>query len=84
MQMVVHVCAGGAAQAQEEVSAQLLLMKTMLYGVGDQEPQTEVTAQLAQEVYNHDILNLLINNLTKVDFEVSLPPGIYSYFGELF
>jgi calcium binding protein 39 len=56
-------------KAQEEVSAQLLLMKTMLYGVGDQEPQTEVTAQLAQEVYNHDILNLLINNLTKVDFE---------------
>jgi len=46
-------------------------MKGILYGTGDQEPQTEMTASLAQEVYNNNIMLLLVENLTKVDFEVS-------------
>ena len=45
-------------------------MKNMLYGTADQEPQTEVTAQLAQEMYNNNMLHLLIQNLAKIDFEV--------------
>ena len=42
----------------------------MLCGTGDAEPQAELTAQLAQEVYNGNILELLIVNLAKIDFEV--------------
>jgi calcium binding protein 39 len=44
-------------------------MKNMLYGTETQEPQTELTAQLAQEFYNHDIPLHLIQNLQKLEFE---------------
>ena len=44
----------------------------MLCGSGDAEPQSEVTAQLAQEIYNANLLELLIGDLAKIDFEVSL------------
>lgn len=42
----------------------------MLYGSGEQEPQTELTAQLAQEFYNQDMLVHLVENLPRLDFEV--------------
>lgn len=58
-------------QASEEVSKNLSSIRTMLYGSGDQEPHTEVVAQLAQEMYNSNMLQLLIHNLNKIDFEVS-------------
>ena len=48
------------------------LPQVMLYGSGDQEPQTELTAQLAQEFYNYDMLFHLVNNLARLDFEVSV------------
>jgi calcium binding protein 39 len=54
----------------EDVSQLLSLIKSMLCGTGDAEPQTELTAQLAQEVYNSSLLELLISNLAKIDFEV--------------
>ena len=38
----------------------------------DQEPQTEVAAQLAQEFYNHDLPLHLVTNLGKLEFEVSI------------
>lgn len=38
----------------------------------DQDPQAELVAQLAQEYYNHNIFLLLVNSLSKFDFEVSL------------
>lgn len=44
-------------------------MKIMLYGTGDQEPQTDLTAQLAQEMYNADMLTFEIENLSRIDFE---------------
>ena len=44
----------------------------MLCGSGDAEPQSEVTAQLAQEIYNANLLEQLIGDLAKIDFEVSL------------
>lgn len=57
-------------KAQEDVSRHLLLIKNMLYGTNDQEPQTDITvATLAQEIYNSRILILLINNLSKIEFE---------------
>jgi len=54
------------------VSSQLSAVKSMLCGSGDSEPQAEVTAQLAQEIYNANLLEQLINDLAKIDFEVSL------------
>ncbi len=44
-------------------------MKNMLYGTEAQEPQTELTAQLAQEFYNHDVPLHLIKNLQRLEFE---------------
>jgi hypothetical protein len=60
-------------QAQEDVSKNLLQIKNMLYGTSDAEPQTDIiVAQLAQELYNSNLLLLLIQNLSRIDFEVSL------------
>lgn len=57
-------------KAQEDVSKNLLLIKNMLYGTSDAEPQTDiVVAQLSQELYNSGLLVLLIANLARVDFE---------------
>ncbi len=58
-------------KAQEDVSKNLLLIKNMLYGTSDSEPQTDiVVAQLSQELYNSGLLVLLTQNLSRVDFEV--------------
>ena len=54
------------------MSTHLSAIKLMLYGTGEQEPQSDVTAQLAQEIYNHNILALLVENLAKIEFEVNL------------
>nr|CAG4651874.1 EOG090X07E2 [Triops cancriformis] len=57
-------------KAQEDVSKNLLLIKNMLYGTSDTEPQTDiVVAQLAQELYNSGLLLLFIQNLSRIDFE---------------
>ncbi|CAG2116170.1 unnamed protein product [Medioppia subpectinata] len=59
-----------ADKAQEDVSKNLVLMKNMLYGTNDTEPQTDIAvAQLAQELYNSNLLLLLINNLARIEFE---------------
>lgn len=59
-----------AEKAQEDVSKNLVLIKNMLYGTSDAEPQTEiVVSQLAQELYNSNLLLLLIQNLSRIDFE---------------
>lgn len=57
-------------RAQEEISKCLVLMKNMLYGNSENEPQTDiVVAQLAQELYNSHQLLALINNLSRIEFE---------------
>lgn len=57
-------------KAQEDISKNLVLMKNMLYGTGDSEPQTDIgVAQLAQELYNTNLLSQLINNLSRIEFE---------------
>ncbi|XP_013786491.1 protein Mo25-like isoform X2 [Limulus polyphemus] len=59
-----------AEKAQEDVSKNLMLMKNMLYGTSDQEPQTDIVlTQLAHELYNSNLLLSLIQNLSKIDFE---------------
>jgi hypothetical protein len=37
------------------------------------EPQPEQVAQLAQEVYNNDVLQLLVANIWRFEFEVRRP-----------
>ena len=44
-------------------------IKNILYGTNDQEPQTEVIAQLAQEIYNANLIKIMIDNIYRVDFE---------------
>nr|SVE75165.1 EOG090X07E2 [Daphnia dolichocephala] len=57
-------------KVQEDVSKNLLLIKNMLYGTSDSEPQTDiVVAQLSQELYNSGLLVLLTQHLSRVDFE---------------
>ncbi|XP_054453317.1 calcium binding protein 39, like 1 [Anoplopoma fimbria] len=53
----------------EEVSKNLASLKEVLSGTGDKEPQTEAVAQLAQELYNTNLLIALIANLQRIDFE---------------
>uniref|UniRef100_A0A8C7CTZ5 Calcium binding protein 39, like 1 n=3 Tax=Oncorhynchus TaxID=8016 RepID=A0A8C7CTZ5_ONCKI len=53
----------------EEVSKNLSSLKEVLCGSGDKEPQTEAVAQLAQELYNTNLLIALIANLQRIDFE---------------
>ena len=59
-------------QASEDISKTLVLIKNMQYGTVDQEPQTELVAQLAQEMYNSNILITLVNDLYLIDFEVGI------------
>ena len=58
-------------------------MKNILHGEGgltsslvyftllDAPPNAELVSQLAQEVYNSDLLESLISNMEKLEFEVS-------------
>ena len=57
-------------QAADEAAKVLVLMKNLLYGTGEQDPQAELAAQLAQEFYNHDTLLHMVKNLHRLDFEV--------------
>lgn len=57
-------------KAQEDCSKNLVLIKNMLYGTSDAEPQADIiVAQLAQELYNSNLLLLLVQNLNRIDFE---------------
>ena len=52
------------------MSKNLALIKNMLYGTADAEPQTDIIiAQMAQELYNSNLLLSLIQNLNRIDFE---------------
>jgi calcium binding protein 39 len=59
----------GKRKVSEEISKTLFQMKAILYGDGENEPQPEIVAQLAQEVYNHDILQLLVLHIWRFEFE---------------
>ncbi|GAU97820.1 hypothetical protein RvY_09051 [Ramazzottius varieornatus] len=57
-------------KVSEEVSKLLQSTKGMLLGAPEQEPQTEiVAAQLAQEMYNQNLLLIILQNMKRVDFE---------------
>ena len=52
------------------MSRSLATIKTMLCGTDGQEPQAETTMQLAQEIYTFHLLGSLVDNLSRIDFEV--------------
>eukprot|EP00794_Sanderia_malayensis_P011366 gene11366-12551_t len=56
-------------KAVEDVGKHLNAIKNILFGSGDQDPQTEHVAQVAQEFYNHNIFLLLVTHLHILDFE---------------
>ncbi|KAG5460457.1 MAG: calcium binding protein 39, isoform CRA_b, partial [Olpidium bornovanus] len=60
---------GDRKKASDEISKALAEMKKILYGENDQEPNSEQVAQLSQEVYNNDLLQLLVQNIAKLEFE---------------
>lgn len=53
----------------EDVTKCISGIKNILYGTNDQEPQTELIAQLAQEIYNANLIKIMIDNINRVDFE---------------
>ncbi|ESN90647.1 hypothetical protein HELRODRAFT_189935 [Helobdella robusta] len=53
----------------DEISQNLLSIKTFLYGSTDQEPQADIIPQVAQEIYQVNLLIILIENLHKLEFE---------------
>ncbi|KAJ7376988.1 Calcium-binding protein 39-like [Desmophyllum pertusum] len=71
LQVLEKESSGGkkSDKALEDITKQLGAMKTVLYGSGDQGPQTEQVAQLAQEMYNHDLFIHLLRQLHRLDFE---------------
>ncbi|KAG2203356.1 calcium-binding protein 39 [Mucor mucedo] len=56
-------------KATEEISKYLVLMKNILYGEDDHDPSADLVAQLAQEVYRTDLLQSLVLNIQKFEFE---------------
>lgn len=61
---------GDVKKANEEISKCLVSMKNILYGDGENEPNVELSTQLASEAINSDLLVLLIYNITSFEFEV--------------
>ncbi|BGP19421.1 hypothetical protein JCM10213_000658 [Rhodosporidiobolus nylandii] len=56
-------------KASEDISKYLFQMKVLLYGDGENDPQPEIIAQLAQEVYANDLLQLLVLHIWRFEFE---------------
>lgn len=53
----------------DEISRTLQSIKTILYGTADTEPVSEQVAMLSAEMYQGTLLNSLILNLARIDFE---------------
>ncbi|CAB3410236.1 unnamed protein product [Caenorhabditis bovis] len=62
-------------KALEEVSKNLQAIKGFIYGSDGQEPHSDQIAQLANEVYNANILPMLIKHLSKFEFECKKDVG---------
>ncbi|XP_022702490.1 protein Mo25-like isoform X2 [Varroa jacobsoni] len=59
-----------ALKVQEDVSKNLTVMKNALQGANQSDSHAEVqVSQLGQEVYSSHLLLLLVQNLSKIDFE---------------
>nr|CAB3227332.1 calcium-binding protein 39 [Phallusia mammillata] len=63
---------GGAKRlekASDDVTKNLVSMKIIMCGTEQHEPQSELVAQLAQEIYKSNIVILVLANLSYIDFE---------------
>eukprot|EP00833_Pecoramyces_ruminatium_P009182 jgi/Orpsp1_1/1183214/evm.model.c7180000084275.1 len=60
---------GDKRKANEEISRNLVAMKNILYGDGENDPVPELVVQLSQEVYGNNLLQLLVQNIGKFEFE---------------
>ncbi|KAI8641531.1 Mo25-like protein [Parasitella parasitica] len=56
-------------KSTEEISKNLILIKNILYGEDDHEPNPDLVTQLATEIYKADLLSLLVSNIQKLQFE---------------
>ncbi|KAL7750426.1 Hym1p [Sorochytrium milnesiophthora] len=56
-------------KAGEELSKNLNAMKHMLIGDGEHDPDPHIVSTIAQEVYNTDLMSLLVNQLSRFEFE---------------
>lgn len=56
-------------KAQEDLSKQLVNMKTLLFGSESEQQSDIVLAQLSQEMYNSGLILLLLRNMHRIDFE---------------
>ena len=54
----------------EDVSRSLAAIKTTLYGSSGEDASAEVSTQLSQEICSGQLLQQLIENLGRIDFEV--------------
>lgn len=58
-------------QALEEVEKNFSVMRCMLSGDGEVEPNAEQVSQLAEEICKEDVISLLIHKLSLLGWEVS-------------
>ncbi|XP_009862224.2 calcium-binding protein 39 [Ciona intestinalis] len=56
-------------KATEDVTKNLVAMKAIMCGTEQHEPQSELIAQLSQEIYKSDIIELVLRNLSHISFE---------------
>jgi len=56
-------------KAQEDLSKQLINIKTLLFGSESEQQSDIVLAQLSQEMYNTGLLLLILRNMHRIDFE---------------
>jgi len=56
-------------KAQEDVGKQLASISALLFGTDTDQQSDIVLAQLSQELYNSDLLLVLLRNLHRIDFE---------------
>ena len=54
---------------QEDLSKQMMNMKSLLFGNESEQQSDIVLAQLSQEMYNSGLLLLLLRNMYRIDFE---------------
>lgn len=53
----------------EEIGKLLVAMKSVLYGTADAEPQSEMIAQLSQEMFSNHLLHSFVVHLEEMDFD---------------
>ncbi|XP_076805258.1 calcium-binding protein 39-like [Clavelina lepadiformis] len=56
-------------KAFEDLMKNLASMKSIMCGTDQHEPQSELVAQLSQELYKSEIIDIILKNLSRIDFE---------------